>query len=65
MGRHRTEGNVESFMKIYKQGGVKAFWAGTGPKMMESSSKVRAAAQGRAEGVWVVKENERARELCA
>ena len=26
---------------IYKQGGVKAFWAGTGPKMFESGSKVR------------------------
>ena len=35
------EGTLEAFANIYKQGGVKAFWAGTGPKMFESGSKVR------------------------
>ena len=41
MGRFRQEGTLEAFANIYKQGGVKAFWAGTGPKMIESGSKVR------------------------
>lgn len=41
MGRFRQEGTMEAFANIYKQGGVKAFWAGTGPKMIESGSKVR------------------------
>jgi len=39
MGRHRTEGTAEAFKNIYRGGGVKAFWAGTGPKMLESGSK--------------------------
>uniref|UniRef100_A0A7S0NII4 Mitochondrial carrier family n=1 Tax=Micromonas pusilla TaxID=38833 RepID=A0A7S0NII4_MICPS len=39
MGRFRQEGTLEAFANIYKQGGVKAFWAGTGPKMFESGSK--------------------------
>ena len=41
MGSHRTEGTVEAFKNIYNKGGPKAFWAGTGPKMFESASKVR------------------------
>ena len=41
MGRFGQEGTLEAFANIYKQGGVKAFWAGTGPKMIESGSKVR------------------------
>ena len=41
MGRHRTEGTGQAFMHIYRNGGVKAFWAGTGPKMLESGSKAR------------------------
>ena len=41
MGSNRTEGNLEAFKNIYRKGGPKAFWAGTGPKMIESASKVR------------------------
>ena len=41
MGSHRSEGTLEAFRTIYRTGGVKAFWAGTGPKMFESASKVR------------------------
>lgn len=47
MGRHRSEGTIEAFQHIYRNGGVKAFWAGTGPKMLESASKVR-------EGAWLI-----------
>tara|TARA_B110000977_G_scaffold172918_2_gene225680 strand:+ start:17535 stop:18377 length:843 start_codon:yes stop_codon:yes gene_type:complete len=39
MGMNRTEGTIEAFKNIYKKGGPKAFWAGTGPKMFESASK--------------------------
>ena len=39
MGRFRQEGTLEAFANIYKQGGVKAFWAGTGPKMIESEAR--------------------------
>lgn len=41
MGSNRTEGTLEAFKNIYRAGGPKAFWAGTGPKMFESASKVR------------------------
>lgn len=41
MGSNRTEGTLEAFKNIYRKGGPKAFWAGTGPKMIESASKVR------------------------
>ena len=41
MGSNRTEGTLEAFKNIYRKGGPKAFWAGTGPKMFESASKVR------------------------
>ena len=41
MGSNRSEGTLEAFKNVYRKGGVKAFWAGTGPKMFESASKVR------------------------
>jgi len=40
MGRFRNENTVEAFKNVYRQGnGIKAFWKGTGPKMIESGSK--------------------------
>ncbi|KDO30104.1 hypothetical protein SPRG_05296 [Saprolegnia parasitica CBS 223.65] len=39
MGRYRTETTVQAFRNIYQAGGAKAFWAGTGAKMVESGSK--------------------------
>jgi hypothetical protein len=40
MGRFRNEGNVAAFKNVYAEGGgVKAFWAGFTPKMVESASK--------------------------
>lgn len=39
MGRHRTESTVEAFRNIYASGGARAFWTGTGAKMVESASK--------------------------
>lgn len=39
MGRHRTEGTVEAFMNVYRRGGIGGFWAGLGPKMVESATK--------------------------
>ena len=39
MGRHRNESTVESFTKIWQSGGTRAFWAGTGPKLVESATK--------------------------
>mmetsp|Transcript_47820 Transcript_47820/g.89007 ORF Transcript_47820/g.89007 Transcript_47820/m.89007 type:complete len:303 (+) Transcript_47820:129-1037(+) len=39
MGRHRNETTSEAFMNVYRRGGVSGFWAGLGPKMIESASK--------------------------
>ena len=40
MGRFRTENTLEAFRNVSKNGGgYSAFWAGTGPKMVESASK--------------------------
>ncbi|GBG27184.1 Citrate/oxoglutarate carrier protein [Hondaea fermentalgiana] len=39
MGRYRHESTVESFVNVYKTGGARAFWAGLGPKMVESATK--------------------------
>lgn len=40
MGRYRTETTLQAFSNVMRDGGgVKAFWAGTGPKMVESASK--------------------------
>jgi hypothetical protein len=35
MGTYRNEGTIESFLKIYRKGGFRAFWAGWEPKMVE------------------------------
>lgn len=43
MGRHRGEGTVEAFRHILREGGPAAFWRGTGPKMVESATKVSTA----------------------
>jgi|TARA_B110000967_G_scaffold99295_1_gene101974 hypothetical protein len=40
MGSNRTESTMQAFGNIYKKGGPAAFWAGLGPKMFESASKV-------------------------
>ena len=47
MGRFRNESTMQAFRGVYQSGGggmpgVAAFWRGTGPKMVESASKVRA-----------------------
>ncbi|KAJ9449378.1 hypothetical protein DIPPA_00062 [Diplonema papillatum] len=39
MGRFRSEKTFEAFGNVYKNGGARAFWAGTGPKMVESATK--------------------------
>lgn len=44
MGRFRNEGTLTAFRSVYSHGGggmrgVKAFWAGFSPKMVESSTK--------------------------
>jgi hypothetical protein len=40
MGRYRTESTLQAFRNVMREGGgVSAFWAGTGPKMVESASK--------------------------
>jgi hypothetical protein len=40
MGRFREESTMQAFRNIMKYGGgVSAFWAGTGPKIVESASK--------------------------
>ena len=44
MGRYRNENTVSAFVNVYKAGGggmkgVMSFWAGLGPKMVESASK--------------------------
>jgi hypothetical protein len=40
MGRFRTEGNIEAARNVYNNGGgVRAFWAGTSAKMVESFTK--------------------------
>eukprot|EP01063_Lacrimia_lanifica_P035059 TRINITY_DN65_c0_g1_i9.p2 TRINITY_DN65_c0_g1~~TRINITY_DN65_c0_g1_i9.p2 ORF type:complete len:286 (+),score=103.76 TRINITY_DN65_c0_g1_i9:71-928(+) len=39
MGRFRNETTLEALGKVYKNGGVSAFWAGTSAKMVESATK--------------------------
>ncbi|KEP60783.1 UNVERIFIED_CONTAM: MC family transporter, putative [Hammondia hammondi] len=39
MGRYRSESTVEAFQQIYKGGGVRAYWRGLAPKLVESASK--------------------------
>lgn len=40
MGRYRGETTVQAFRNVMRDGGgVGAFWAGTGPKMVESATK--------------------------
>jgi len=40
MGRFRNETTMEAFVNVYRRGGgVLAFWAGLGPKLVESASK--------------------------
>ena len=39
MGRFRSETTIESFKKIYQTQGLRAFWSGLGPKMVESATK--------------------------
>nr|CCA15079.1 Mitochondrial Carrier (MC) Family putative [Albugo laibachii Nc14] len=40
MGRYRRETTLEAFRNVMKEGGgIAAFWAGTGPKMVESATK--------------------------
>jgi len=39
MGRHRAETTAESFAHILREGGMRAFYAGTGPKLVESATK--------------------------
>jgi hypothetical protein len=39
MGSYRDQGTIESFLNIYKKGGVAAFWKGWQPKMVESALK--------------------------
>lgn len=39
MGRFRNETTVEAFLNVYKSGGVTSFWAGLGPKLVESATK--------------------------
>ena len=39
LGRNRGTGTLEAVGEIYRNGGVSAFWAGTGAKMVESASK--------------------------
>jgi hypothetical protein len=39
MGRFRNETTIQAFSNIYKRGGLGAFWAGLGPKLVESATK--------------------------
>jgi len=39
MGRHRGESTAESFQYIFRTGGVRAFYRGLGPKIVESLTK--------------------------
>lgn len=39
MGRFRAESTMESFRAIHQSGGLKMFWQGVGPKMVESATK--------------------------
>jgi len=39
MGRFRNESTIQAFGNVYKRGGIGAFWAGLGPKLVESASK--------------------------
>jgi len=40
MGRHRDENTIQAFKNVYKRGGgMHAFYAGLGPKLIESASK--------------------------
>ena len=39
MGSYRNEGTMEAFRNVYSKNGVKGFWAGWQPKMVESFLK--------------------------
>lgn len=39
MGTHRNVSTMDAFREIYRRGGVKAFWVGVQPKMIESFLK--------------------------
>lgn len=39
MGRFRTEGMIDSFKFVYREGGIANFWAGWQPKVVESFLK--------------------------
>jgi len=39
MGRYRNESTIQSFKNVYHRGGITAFWAGLGPKLVESATK--------------------------
>lgn len=39
MGTYRNEGTLQSLKRIYKEGGIRAFWKGWEPKMVESFLK--------------------------
>ncbi len=39
MGTYRNQGTMEALRNVYSKGGVKGFWAGWQPKMVESFLK--------------------------
>ena len=39
MGRHRMETTAQSFWQVMRSGGVRAFYVGIGPKLVESATK--------------------------
>jgi hypothetical protein len=39
MGTYRNQGTMEALRNVYKKGGIKGFWAGWQPKMVESFLK--------------------------
>lgn len=39
MGRFRDQKTFEALGNVYRKGGIKGFWSGLGPKMIESASK--------------------------
>lgn len=39
MGTYRNQGTMEALRNVYNKGGVKGFWAGWQPKMVESFLK--------------------------
>ncbi|KAF8820625.1 putative MC family transporter [Cardiosporidium cionae] len=39
MGRFRNENTLQSFVNVYKRGGVFSYWQGLSPKLVESATK--------------------------